>query len=79
MKRNLPVTTLERPLPQGRYLVSKTDVKGIITYANDAFVEASGFSRSELIGKNHNLVRHPDMPPAAFADMWKTLQEGMPW
>lgn len=79
MKRNLPVTTFERPLPQGRYLVSKTDVKGIITYANDAFVEASGFSRSELIGKNHNLVRHPDMPSAAFADMWKTLQEGMPW
>lgn len=79
MKRNLPVTTLERPLPQGRYLVSKTDVKGIITYANDAFVETSGFTRDELIGKNHNLVRHPEMPPAAFADMWKTLKEGMPW
>lgn len=79
MKKNVPVTTFERPLPQDRYLVSKTDIKGIITYANDAFVETSGFTREELIGKNHNLVRHPDMPPAAFADMWKTLKEGMPW
>lgn len=79
VKKNLPVTHIERPFPAGRYLVSKTDVKGIITYANDTFVEASGFERSELIGKNHNVVRHPDMPAAAFADMWKTLKEGMPW
>ncbi|HTY98627.1 MAG TPA: PAS domain S-box protein, partial [Rhodocyclaceae bacterium] len=59
MKINLPVTQVERPFPAGRYLVSKTDLKGIITYANDAFVDISGFSREELVGKNHNLVRHP--------------------
>lgn len=79
MRNNLPVTSIERVLPDGRYLVSKTDLKGIITYANDAFVDLSGFSRSELIGSNHNLVRHPDMPASAFADMWKTLKEGLPW
>jgi len=79
VRNNLPVTLNERSLPEGRYLVSKTDLKGIITYANDAFVDISGFSRHELVGSNHNLVRHPDMPPSAFADMWKTLREGLPW
>lgn len=79
MKTNLPVTQQEIPFPSGAYLVSKTDLKGIITQANDAFVEISGFSREELIGKNHNLVRHPDMPPQAFADLWRTVQAGLPW
>lgn len=79
MKINLPVTQVEVPFPHGKYLVSKTDLKGTITYANDAFVEISGFSRDELLGKNHNLVRHPDMPPAAFADLWATAQKGQPW
>jgi len=79
LKVNLPVTQREKPFPQGRYLVSKTDLKGSITYANDAFVELSGFSREELIGKNHNLVRHPDMPPQAFEDLWRTVKAGLPW
>ncbi len=79
MKNNLPVTQHEKPLPQGALLVSKTDLKGIITYANDAFVEISGFSREELIGKNHNIVRHPDMPIQAFRWLWDTLKEGLPW
>jgi aerotaxis receptor len=79
MKTNLPVTQVEIPFPQGRYIVSRTDLKGIITYANDTFVEISGFSRDELIGKNHNLVRHPDMPPQAFAWLWDTIKEGRPW
>lgn len=79
MKNNLPVTQCEAPFPQGQYLVSKTDLKGIITYANDAFVQISGFSREELIGKNHNVVRHPDMPPAAFEDLWRTVKAGYPW
>ena len=73
MKTNLPVTQLERPFPQGRYIVSRTDLKGITTYANDTFIEVSGFSSEELVGKNHNVVRHPDMPPAAFAYLWDTL------
>lgn len=79
MKTNLPVTQREKPYPSGRYLVSRTDLKGIITYANDAFVELSGFSREELIGKNHNVVRHPDMPPQAFEDLWRTVKAGLPW
>ncbi|MBI4984963.1 MAG: methyl-accepting chemotaxis protein [Rhodocyclales bacterium] len=79
MKNNQPVTQIEVPFPKGRYIVSRTDLKGIITYANDTFVEVSGFSREELIGKNHNIVRHPDMPPAAFAYLWDTLKAGRPW
>ncbi|MQY51891.1 PAS domain-containing protein [Rhodocyclus tenuis] len=79
MKKNLPVTQHELPFPKGHYIVSKTDLKGAITYANDAFVELSGFTRDELIGKNHNVVRHPDMPPAAFADLWGTVKDGRPW
>ncbi len=69
MKNNQPVTQHEVHFPPNTYLVSRTDLKGIITYANDAFVEISGFSREELIGKNHNMVRHPDMPEAAFKDL----------
>jgi len=65
--------------PDGFSLVSKTDTKGLITYANDMFVEVSGYSNEELIGKNHNLVRHPDMPAAAFEDMWTSLKQDLPW
>lgn len=79
MRNNLPVTRNESPYPSGKILVSKTDLKGQITYANDAFVALSGFEREELVGQPHNLVRHPDMPPVIFADMWATLKTGQPW
>ncbi len=79
MKNNQPVTQREAPFPPNVYLISRTDLKGTITYTNDAFVEISGFTREELIGKSHNIVRHPDMPLAAFKDMWETIQAGMPW
>jgi aerotaxis receptor len=79
VKTNLPVTQTERPFPKGEYIVSKTDLKGITTYANDTFVKICGFSTEELIGKNHNVVRHPDMPPQAFAWLWNTLRDGRPW
>jgi aerotaxis receptor len=79
MKINLPVSQVEATFPKGHYIVSRTDLKGAITYANDTFVQISGFSREELIGKNHNLVRHPDMLPAAFAWLWETIKEGRPW
>ena len=79
MKTNLPVTSTEIPFPTNRYLVSTTDLKGVITDANEAFVAISGFTRDELIGSSHNIVRHPDMPPEAFADMWRHLKSGLPW
>ncbi|MDX8399350.1 MAG: Tar ligand binding domain-containing protein [Gallionellaceae bacterium] len=79
MKINLPITGKERMFPDGFSLVSKTDTKGLITYANDMFIEVSGYSSEELIGKNHNLVRHPDMPAAAFEDMWTSLKQDLPW
>lgn len=79
MKTNLPVTDNEVKLKDGQELVTKTDVKGIITYTNPAFIEVSGFSRDELMGSNHNIVRHPDMPAAAFKDLWDTLKLGRPW
>jgi aerotaxis receptor len=79
MKTNLPITGAEQPYPKGKYIVSRTDLKGAITWGNDAFFEISGFERDELIGKNHNNVRHPDMPPAAFENLWATVKSGRPW
>ena len=69
----------EVPYPDGRLIVSRTDLDGIITHANDAFVELSGYTREELIGAPHHILRHPDMPRAAFKDLWSTLQEGRKW
>ncbi|MDM0110422.1 methyl-accepting chemotaxis protein [Variovorax sp. J22R24] len=79
MRVNLPVTPHEYPLPPAAALVSRTDLKGRITYVNPTFVEVSGYTLEELMGKAHNIVRHPDMPPEAFADMWDTLGRGLPW
>lgn len=79
MKQNLPVSSRENEIPPDVTLVTKTDLKGIITYANEAFVEMSGFRLEELINHNHNVVRHPDMPSAVFKDMWNTLHQGLPW
>jgi PAS domain S-box-containing protein len=77
--KNAYVSQKEVPFPAGTVLISKTDTKGIITYANDAFVEISGYNREELIGKSHNIVRHPDMPPQAFKWLWDTLKSERPW
>lgn len=79
MKINQPVTQREIPMKEGTILVSKTDLKGRITYCNEEFIRISGFKERELIGRSHNMVRHPDMPPAAFADLWSTIQNGQPW
>jgi aerotaxis receptor len=79
MKTNLPVTQREVFFPKGHYLVSRTDLQGRILDANDAFVKISGFSREELIGQHHHIVRHPDMPREAFEDLWKTVKAGCPW
>jgi aerotaxis receptor len=79
MKRNLPVTDRENDYDAQLRIVSTTDLKGITTYANDAFLQIAGFEADEVVGKNHNVVRHPDMPPAAFANLWDTLKTGKPW
>ncbi len=79
MRDNGYVSQREFPLSEGDTLLSTTDLKGRITYANDSFIHCSGFEREELYGKAHNLVRHPDMPEGAFADMWRTVQQGHPW
>ncbi len=79
MRNNQPITGNERTFPAQQRLISTTDLKGQITYCNDAFIEISGFSRDELIRAPHNLVRHPDVPPAVFAHMWETLKAGRPW
>ncbi|MEB6390928.1 methyl-accepting chemotaxis protein [Kluyvera ascorbata] len=73
------VTQNEYPLDDDTTLMSTTDVHSYITHANDTFVQVSGYQLDELTGQPHNMVRHPDMPKAAFADMWYTLQQGEPW
>ncbi|MDP2833646.1 MAG: methyl-accepting chemotaxis protein [Pseudomonadota bacterium] len=79
MRQNLPVSGNEYMLKDGIQIVSATDTKGIITFCNPDFIEASGFSESELMGAPHNLLRHPDMPAVAFKDLWDTLAAGHPW
>ncbi|HET6786809.1 MAG TPA: PAS domain-containing protein, partial [Aquabacterium sp.] len=79
MRNNQPVTTREHELADGVTLMSTTDLSSRVTYANAAFIQISGYTREELIGQPHNLVRHPDMPPEAFADMWRTLKGGESW
>ena len=79
MRVNEPVTDVENHFGEGTILVSKTDKNGKIIYCNRDFIEISGFSETELIGQPHNLVRHPDMPPAAFKDLWATLKRDDPW
>lgn len=79
MRKNLPVTNRERVFNNGEKLITVTDKNGNITECNDAFVEISGFARDELLGQPHNIVRHPDMPAAAFGVMWAHLKAGKPW
>jgi aerotaxis receptor len=79
MKKNLPITDNEIPFPDGEEIISTTDVKGIITSFNSTFVKMSGFEPEEMMGKNHNLIRHPDIPPAAFADLWQTIKNNHHW
>ncbi len=79
MRNNQPVTANEVLLGADTLIVSRTDPKGLITYVNKAFIDISGFAESELLGQPHNIVRHPDMPVEAFADLWHDLQAGRPW
>ena len=73
------MSSQELKLSLDSFLLSETDEKGIIRFANDEFCKFAGYTLEELIGKPHNLVRHSDMPKAAFEDLWKTVQSGKPW
>ncbi|KMZ12897.1 Aerotaxis sensor receptor protein [Candidatus Burkholderia humilis] len=79
MRNNQPITQQEFEFPASEMLVSATDLHGNIQYWNPAFVSVSGFSRDELLGQPHNLIRHPDMPREAFADLWTTIRSGHAW
>jgi len=69
----------ELPYPDGKLIVSRTDKQGVITHCNQSFVEMSGYTEEELIGQPHSILRHPDMPRAAFKDLWDTLERGEKW
>ncbi|PID49246.1 MAG: diguanylate cyclase [Proteobacteria bacterium] len=69
----------EVPYPEGKLIVSRTDLTGIITHCNNSFVDMSAYSHEELIGQAHHILRHPDMPSLAFAEMWSTIQAGQKW
>lgn len=79
MRNNQPVTDIETLLPEGQFIYSRTCTRGMIVEANEAFASISGYTQEEMIGQPHNMVRHPDMPSEAFADMWKDLKAGRPW
>lgn len=79
MKKNLPITGTEVSFDSKCAIVSTTNLKGALTYINQDFLDISGFSADELIGQNHNIVRHPDMPQAAFENLWGTIKTGKPW
>ncbi|QTG90452.1 PAS domain-containing protein, partial [Vibrio furnissii] len=74
-------SSMQQEVPVGEHdqLVSTTDLNGVITYCNETFCRIAGFQEQELLGQNHNIVRHVDMPKAAFADMWKHLKQGHAW
>ena len=77
--RQVVVTDVETRFPTGELIVSQTDRDGIITTCNEAFVIMSGFTKEELIGAPHAILRHPDMPRAAYQDLWSTVQQGKRW
>ncbi|MES9830894.1 MAG: PAS domain-containing methyl-accepting chemotaxis protein [Candidatus Thiodiazotropha sp. DIVDIV] len=79
MKINKPVTDRNVDIHSDQIILSTTDLKGSITYINQDFMDVSGFLADELIGNNHNVIRHPDMPPAAFEELWAKVKSGKPW
>jgi PAS domain S-box-containing protein len=74
MKRDITPTSIERVMREDDFIVSMTDLKGIITYGNRIFIEFSGYSEAELLGTQHNIIRHPDMPRAVFQLLWDKIQ-----
>jgi len=79
VRDNQPITGRETIFPEGELLVSQTDLESRITFVNRGFATVSGFTREELLGAPHNLIRHPEMPSEAFANLWSTVKAGRPW
>ena len=79
MEYNESAFLIESEVPENELIISRTDLQGKITYANDTFAKISGYAVEELIGKPHNIVRHPDMPSAVFKELWETLQQKKQW
>ncbi|MEE9338483.1 MAG: PAS domain-containing protein [Methylococcaceae bacterium] len=77
--RKILYTEIESPYPDGKLIVSTTNPDGIITHVNQSFIEMSGYTEQELIGESHSILRHPDMPSAAFQDLWDTVRKGDKW
>ncbi|MEZ5447652.1 MAG: PAS domain-containing protein [Thiolinea sp.] len=77
--REVVIRDEEIPFPEGCLIVSRTDKAGIITHCNQAFVDMSGYEKHELVGQPHSILRHPDMPHAAFKDLWDTVESGRKW
>jgi PAS domain S-box-containing protein len=76
MKNPIQPTSVEKVMRDNDFIVSKTDTKGRITYGNEIFMEFSGYSESELLGAQHNIIRHPDMPRGVFKFLWDTIATG---
>jgi PAS domain S-box-containing protein len=76
MKNQIQPTSVERVMREDDFIVSKTDLKGRITYGNRIFIEFSGYTEAELLGAQHNIIRHPDMPRGVFKLLWDTIQAG---
>ncbi len=70
---------IETEVPENELIISRTDLNGVITYVNETFAHISGYEPEELIGKPHSIIRHPDMPKSAFADLWQTIRAGKTW
>lgn len=79
MEYNRSEFLVETLVPNDEQIISRTDLNGMITYANEAFCEISGYTLDELIGKPHSIVRHPDMPSSVFKDLWDTIQNKKQW
>jgi len=79
MQISNPNIFIETKVPQGELIVSRTDLKGTITYVNDVFAMISDYDEEELIGKPHNIIRHPDMPKSIFKNLWDTIKEKKSW
>ncbi len=77
--RETTIVDIEVPYPDGRLIVSRTDTQGVLTHCNQSFEEMSGYTKEELIGQPHYILRHPDMPKAAFKDLWDTVSSGNKW